>query len=85
VWERKKDMTDFFDSSPALKNFKRKSPEMKHPWDKLEIGKSFVVKHSEGKLETLRASASKWGKKLQRRFIVVYHNEDIGFEVGRVE
>jgi len=36
-------------------------------------------------LETLRASASKWGKKLQRRFIVVYHNEDIGFEVGRIE
>ena len=78
-------MTEFFDSSPTLKNFKRKSQEMKHPWDKLEIGKSFVVQKSDGKLETLRASASKWGKKLQRKFIVVDHGEEVGFEIGRIE
>ena len=78
-------MPDFFDSSPELKNFKRKSPEMKHPWNKLEIGKSFVVKKSDGKLETLRASASKWGKKLGKRFIVYDHGEEIGFEIGRIE
>lgn len=78
-------MTKFFDSSPALKNFKRKSPEMKHPWDKLEVGKSFVVLHSDGKLATLRASASKWGKKLERRFVVLDHGADVGFEIGRVK
>lgn len=76
-------MTDFFDSSPALRNYKRKSPEIKHPWPQLEVGKSFVIQKSNGKLETLRASASKWGKKLGRKFIVLPH-DDV-FEIGRVE
>lgn len=78
-------MTNFFDSSPALKNFKRKVPEMKHPWNEVELGKSFVVLHSSGKLETLRASASKWGKKLGKRFRVIDHGVGTGYEVGRVE
>lgn len=78
-------MTDFFDSSTELKNYKRKVPEMKHPWDKLELGKSFVVLHSDGKLVNLRTSASKWGKKLSRKFIVIDHGVGTGYEIGRVE
>lgn len=62
--------------------------EEKHtamPFESLEVGKSFLVKVSELKEQTVRNAASKANKKLARKFKVVKHGEPHNvYEVARI-
>lgn len=60
------------------------STKQKYPWHTMEIGSSFIVKHGETKLSTLKPYASRMGLKLKRKFQVVDHGEAIGYEVARL-
>jgi hypothetical protein len=62
-------------------------PKKKHnfDWEGLEIGKSFNVKIDEIELKHLKSMASKQGKRLGKRFRVIKHSNEIGYEVGRLD
>lgn len=58
----------------------------KYPWRSLPVGKSFIVdtRASPVKLQTLQSSASRWSKKLGKRFRVVDWPENGTIEVARL-
>lgn len=58
----------------------------KYPWRALEVGKCFIVdtKTSPVKLQTLQSAASRWSKKLGKRFRVVDWPESNVIEVARL-
>lgn len=55
------------------------------PWQEMELGTSFNVKVGEISLNALRVMASQKGKVLGRKFKVVFHSNEIGYEVAYVE
>lgn len=69
---------EFFDTSEKARAFE------KYPWRSLPEGKSFFIdtKVYIVKLQTIQSSASRWSKKLKRRFKVVAHES--GIEVARL-
>jgi hypothetical protein len=56
----------------------------KYPWRSLPVGKSFFVdtKENEVKLQTMQSAASRWSKKLNRKFRVIKWPN--GIEVARL-
>lgn len=56
----------------------------KYPWRALMEGKSFFIdtKTNAVRLQTMQSAASRWSKKLNRRFRAVAH--DGGIEVARL-
>lgn len=67
-----------FPSSPEL----TASGKYNFPWDTIECGQSFAVPKDEIKLLTLRPMATAKGKKLNKKFRVVEHDDC--YEVGRL-
>lgn len=87
----------FFDSSLKAKTIdadgaKAQIGAEKYPWRTLPEGQSFFIntKENEVKLSTMQSAASRWSKKLNRKFRVVKWNEDKekkideGIEVARL-
>lgn len=71
------------DSSPqSSEPIKRHAFTPKYPWSTVPIGKSFVVAHNEMKLTSLRPFANRMGKKFGKKFRVVDHGPEIGYEVA---
>ncbi len=58
--------------------------EKKYPYEQLLMGQSFNVKHGDCTEGTLCNSAYLAGKKLGKRFRVIDHGKDIGFEVALI-
>lgn len=82
-------MTDFYPSSVELVNcsgntVKRGNFNTKYRWKELPLGYSFPVAKNRIKRESLKSLALRWGKKLNRRFIVFDHSGTDVYEVGRV-
>lgn len=80
---------DFVDSSDRAKTVDADGAKAqigleKYPWRSLPVGKSFFIdtKTSQVKLSTLQSSASRWSKKLNRKFRVV--KWEGGIEVARL-
>lgn len=79
----------FFESSERAKTVdndgaKAQIGKEKYPWRSLPEGKSFIIDTNIVivKLQTMQSAASRWSKKLNRRFRVVMHNNVI--EVARL-
>lgn len=74
-----------FESSPAMRSagalIERKR---KYLWQELELGESFPVSHSEIKLGSLVTLAFRTGKRLGKKFRVLDHGPEQGYEVGCV-
>lgn len=82
---------EFFDTSERAKTVDTDGARAqigaeKYPWRTLPIGKSFYIntKTSPVKLQTIQSAASRWSKKLQRNFRVIYWKEQEGIEVARL-
>lgn len=58
----------------------------KYPWRSLPEGKSFIIntKTDPVKLQTMQSAASRWSKKLNRKFRVVWHDDTEIIEVARL-
>ena len=87
----------FFESSERAKTIdndgaKAQIGAEKYPWRTLPEGQSFFIntKENEVKLSTMQSAASRWSKKLNRKFRVFKWNEDKennlkeGIEVARL-
>ena len=77
-------MTAIFVSSAKV----QEKPDLRRekyrfPWGKLEVGFSFAVNKTEIKRDSLKSLAYKWGKRNDRLFRVVEH-EDV-YEVARIK
>ena len=71
-------MTEIFDSSEKLLNVRQDDKI----WETLEIKKSFTVPLEQAKLANLRTKCWSMGKKLNKKFRVVQH--DNCYEIGRI-
>jgi hypothetical protein len=80
-------MVEFFNSSTKAKEMKVGLVQRQavYPWKDVPVGKSFVVPRDKIKFNVLRSLASKTGKKLGRRFVVVDHGEGAPYEVAFIE
>lgn len=76
-------MVEIFDASPKSLSVTRGRSSPDHPFEKLEVGKCFIVKHEAIKSGSLRNKASIVGKKLGRKFTVVDHGDV--YEVARIK
>lgn len=63
----------------------RKSREKKYPFDTVGVGESFVIYHKEMTAKSVKTYVSRMGIKLGRRFVIVDHGEETGYEIARVE
>ncbi len=79
----------FFDASPLAKTIDADGAQAqigveKYPWRSLPVGKSFCIYANicVVKKQTMQSAASRWSKKLARRFRVVKH--EWGLEVTRL-
>lgn len=68
-----------FEPSPEIQ--KNNTPTSKFPWKDLQPGKSWVIQYHEVTLGTLKSMASRYGKKLGRKFKVRDHGKVVGYEV----
>ena len=71
---------EIYPASPAAK-----VTEKKYPWKSLQLGYSFKVATDECSFKSLQNYASRMGKKLGRRYRVVNHGLEIGYEVAYIE
>ena len=70
-------MTEIFESSSKLSQVKKDWMA----WKTIEIGQSFAVPLDQGKLANLRSKCWAMGKKLNKKFRVVQHENC--YEIGR--
>lgn len=80
-------MTEIYPSSDKAKEralINRNAVE-KYPFSKLEVGQSFQVGFKEILQQSLRNQASRVGRKLDRKFVVILHSEEAGYEVARIK
>lgn len=54
----------------------------KYPWETIKVGESFPVYYNEMKLTSLRPYANRMAKKFGKRFQVINHGPEIGYEVA---
>lgn len=75
---------EIFPMSPiAIASLTKK--EKKYPYEKLLVGQSFIVKYGDCKHDTLVNSAYLAGKKQGKRFKVIDHGPQVGYEVAFIE
>lgn len=72
-----------FPSSEKVK--KRIERNEKYPFKLLEVGQSFAIPKMMVKDASLRNHASIVGRRLGRKFTVIDHGEQAGYEVARVK
>lgn len=72
----------FQSSQQALDKPRRGIREAKYPWKNITAGQSFSVNHSEIKLNSLRPLVSRMAKKFNKKFRVIDHGEEAGYEVA---
>lgn len=71
------------DSSPqSSEPIKRHAFTPKYPWSTIPIGKSFIITHNEMKITSLRPFANRMGKKYGKKFRVIDHGPETGYEVA---
>ncbi len=75
-------------SSPQAMNsgeVKKKHSTASFPFEKLEVGQSFLVPLEDFAEQSVRNAASKAGKKFERKFSVVKHSAPHNvFEIARI-
>lgn len=74
-------MKEIFPSSDKARATDTKR-ENKYPWEAMKVDDSFHVTYNEIKLESLRPLASRMGKKFNKKFKVVDHGIEKGYEVS---
>lgn len=76
-------MRQLYPSSPkALDKPVRGIREAKYPWKEIQVGQSFSIGHDEIKLESLRPFVSRMAKKFGKKFRVIDHGAEAGYEVS---
>lgn len=79
-------MVEFFDASPkSIARGRGQRSAVQYPFEDLEVNKCFIIKYGSIKIGSLRNKASAMGKQLGRRFTVVDHGEEGGYEVARIK
>lgn len=76
-------MRQLYASSPrALDKPVRGIREAKYPWKDITVGQSFSIAYSEIKIESLRPFVSRMAKKFGKKFRVIDHGEEAGYEIA---
>lgn len=57
----------------------------KYPWHTCSVGQSFAVDHNTIKLTSLRSLADRTGKRINKKFIVIDHGANAGYEVACIK
>ncbi len=76
-------MSDFFPISNKAREL-ADNRQIDERWETVESGHGFFIPLNQGKLSNLRTKASTIGKRLNKEFVVVLHDEK-GYEIARIK
>lgn len=71
-----------FKSSPQAAIIPIKKGMPKYPWVEVQPGYSFVISSTDMKFTTARSFASRMQKKFGKKFRVIDHGTEVGYEVA---
>ena len=74
-------MSDFFPISDKARELAA-ARRIDQRWETVEINHGFKIPLDQAKLSNLRTKASEMGKRLNREFVIIQHEN--GYEVARV-
>lgn len=80
-------MVEFFNASPKalIRARGHKVSKAEYDFEGVELNKCFMVPYGTIKIGSLRNKATMMGKMLGRKFTVVDHGEEGGYEVARIK